>query len=141
MFWTQKAVEFREWTTKVRKQRVQRLESLIFRRMLNLEEAKDVLLDMWQVLEGTPIPLDAENKTTTKIRVKNLKDLFIDGIEGTLEDNARNFVFESLADYIDSRPGTKFANNGFRNLTYTFRTGHTKDTVADELMDIKDGKW
>lgn len=139
-YWTDKAADYRDWSKECRALRLRRMEALVFRRMLNLEEAKDVMLDLQQILQGTPIPLDGGGNTTSKVRIRKLNDTFVDGVEGTLEDNAGSFVFESLSDYIDSRAGTSFANNGFRQLAYTFRGSHTADTVADELLNIKDGK-
>lgn len=143
-YWTENAASYRVWTTEqVRRTRLRRMESLIFRRLLYLEQAKDILLTMTQVLEGTPIPLDASSpaKTTSPVRVRTLTSTFVEGVEGTLEDNAGSFVFESLFDYIDSRTGTAFAGKGFRNVTHTFRGTHTAATVANELLDIGKGNW
>lgn len=146
-YWTEKASEYRAWSTKgntsgVKQKRLQRMESLVFRRMINLHEAKDVLLNMTQILEGTPIPIDSvTGKITSKVIARKMTDAYIEGIEGTLEDNAGSFVFENLLDYIDSRLNTSFSGKGFRNLTYTFRVGHTANTVADELLSIANGTW
>ncbi|MBN4061653.1 hypothetical protein JYU20_00465 [Bacteroidales bacterium AH-315-I05] len=139
-YWVDKASEYRDWTQDVRKEMVKRMESLIHLRLLYKVEVKDVLVDMWQILEGTKINLNASNETTKKVRILDLRGLFItDGIEGSLKDSAGTFIFNALVDFIDST--AKFAGKGFRNLTHTFRTGHTAGSVADELLTIKDATW
>ena len=73
--------------------------------------------------------------------IGQLSKKYIEGIDGTIEDNANGIVLIGIIDFIDSRVGTPFQGNGFRNLTYTFREGHTANTVADELLSIIYGTW
>lgn len=141
-YWTVKGNSYRNNSMNDRKKRLRTIEALIFRRLRFVYEAKDVLLDMSQILEGTPIPIDSgTNKTTSKVNIRKMQDSYVEGVEGTLEDNAGSFIFESLLDYIDSRTGTSFSGKGFRDLSHTFRGTHTATAVADELLTIADGSW
>lgn len=142
LYWTLEATTYREWSQEDRKSRLAIMEAIVFRRLLYVQEAKEVLVNMNQLLKGTKILLDGNDETMGKITVNKLNQEYVEGVEGTQKDNVGSFVFVGIRDYIDSVSGTPFATpDGFRDLTYTFRTGHTADTVADELLRVLDGTW
>lgn len=71
----------------------------------------------------------------------NLVNLYIQGIEGTFEDDQ-----EGLFDYVDGRSGTKFQKMsltpGLRHKSLTTTSGISSDDVADKCMDIlKNGNY
>lgn len=140
IYWSLKAAEYREWTMEIKKIRLSCMESLVFRRVLKIEDAKNILQTMNQVTKDTTINI-AAGITTDKFLVKSLTKQYVQGIDGTVEDNGEGFTFIGISDYIDSKSGTPFATNGFRNLTCSFRGTHTANSVADELLTIKNGTW
>ncbi len=140
VFWDLQATKYRLWSQEAKEFRLALMESVVFRRITDIAEAKDVLQTMNQVVKDTNIAIN-NDVLTDKFLVKNLVKQYVEGIDGTVEDNASGKVFIGLADYIDSRTGTPFNNNGFRNLSCTFRGTHTADTVADELLTIMKGDY
>lgn len=139
-YWTLEARDYRVWTQEVKRFRVEIMESIVFRRMAVLEEAKDVLQTLDQVLKDTSVNI-AEGIFTDSFLVKSLKRQYVEGIDGSVEDDGNGISFIGIADYIDSRNGTPFKNDGFRELTYSFRPGYTADSVADELLTVMDGTY
>lgn len=136
-YWTQEAGEYRRWTMESRGKRLNRMESIVFRRLQSVSDAKQVLSDMNQIAKDTVLDFNDITKVlNTKIKVKKLTSMYVEGME-SLEDDG----VVGLKDYINSTVGTPFENNGFRGLTYTFRTGYTAGSVADELIEIMEGTW
>lgn len=135
--WAIKASEYRKWTMDMRIERLRRMESIVFRRLLNIADAKQILADISQISKDTILDIDTTTKKLIgKVQTKQLSKMYIDGLE-SLEDDG----VSALKDYINSTAGTPFATDGFRNLTYTFRMGNTANSVADELLLIVDGTW
>ena len=136
-YWTIQAANYRHWTMEDRSYRLKLMESLVFRRVLNLQDAKQILADMTQLTKDTAIEIDdVTHLLTSKVRVSRLTRMYIEGLESEEDDGVA-----ALKDYIDSTSGTPFETNGFRNLAYSFRTGHTANSVADELIEIIDSVW
>jgi hypothetical protein len=136
-YWTEEAHQYRLWTEEVKEHRLARMESLVFRRMLDVGDAKQVLSDLNQLAQDTIIDIDdITNVLQTKVRVKRLARMYVEGLGSLAEDGV-----VGLRDFVDSTTGTPFASGGFRNYNFTFRVGHTADSVADELLEIIDGTW
>ena len=109
-YWNQESVKYREWTCKARIARSVDMQTLIFERMVNVNDAIAMInydFSLWSKYHAGTVSLAS------------------DGQEG-------------LKDYFNSEPETSFANNGFRGNPYPFNTGHTADSVADELIAIVD---
>jgi hypothetical protein len=114
------------------------MEALVFRRTNDLGYAKDILADLDQITKDTVIDIDdITKKLNTKVRGKKMTSMYISGLESEENDG-----IVAIVDYINSTVGTAFEGNGFRGLDPTkFKTGHTPDTVADELLTIVDNEW
>jgi hypothetical protein len=137
-YWTCEAEKYREWTEVVRRVRLNLMEALVFRRTNDLGYAKDILADLDQITKDTVIDIDdITKKLNTKVRGKKMTSMYISGLESEENDG-----IVAIVDYINSTVGTAFEGNGFRGLDPTkFKTGHTPDTVADELLTIVDNEW
>jgi hypothetical protein len=135
-YWTIQAGDFRHWTQECRTYRAELAESIIFLRMQDLGHAKLILADLNQIAKDAVIELNELKKLTGKVRVKRLNRMYIEGLEDEEHDGV-----VAIKDWICSKEGTPFQNNGFKNLAYPFRTGHTADSVADELIAILDGVY
>ena len=57
-----------------------------------------------------------------------------------LEDEEHDGVV-AIVDWVKSTPGTPFENNGFFNLPYPFKPGHTPQSVSDELLSVINGEF
>jgi len=136
-YWVIKAGEYRCWTQSDRRRRSEMCEAIIFMRMENLGDAKLTLAELNQITKDTVLDIDAvTNKLNGKAKVKRLNQMYIEG----LEDEANDGVV-AIKDWIQSTVGTPFENNGFMNLGFPFKTGHTVQSVADELMSILNGTF
>jgi len=135
--WAIKAGQYRCWTQGVREHRAELAEAILFMRMANLGEAKLVLADLTQIALDTIIDIDPiTKKTKGKVRVKKLNRMYIEGLEDEEHDGV-----VAVRDWIQSTAGTPYATNGFMNLGYSFKTGHTAATVRDELLAALDGAF
>jgi len=137
-YWTVKSMEYRDWTQKVRFKRLEIMESIVFLRIQDICDAKIILADINQIAKDTVIEKDdLTKKLINPIRIKRMGRMYIEGLEDEENDGV-----VALRDYINETPGTPFQNGkGFRGLDCVFRTGHTASSVADELLDVMDGKF
>jgi hypothetical protein len=136
-YWILQSGEYRRWTQSARTQRANLCEAVIFMRMLNLSDAKLILADMNQITKDTVLDIDgATNKLNQNAPVKRMNQMYIEG----LEDQANDGV-AAIKDWITSAVGTPFENNGFMQLVYPFKAGHTSQSVADEMISILDGAF
>lgn len=136
-YWDIKSMEYRKWTQDVKEKRLDLMEAIVFRRILDVSDSKQVLADMTQIYLDTVIDIDAvTNKLNQKVRVRRIARMYVEGLTNQADDGEA-----AIRDYINSEAGTPFATNGFRNLTCTFRGSHTADSVADELLTVIDSTW
>jgi hypothetical protein len=136
-YWILQSGEYRRWTQDARTQRTNLCEAVIFMRMLNLGDAKLILADMNQVCKDTVLDIDgATNQLNQSAPVKRMNQMYIEG----LEDQANDGV-AAIKDWIQSTVGTPFEGNGFMDLAYPFKVGHTSASVRDELLSIIDGTF
>ena len=137
-YWVVKATEYRDWTVDVRQTRLAIMEAIVFRRVVDLSYAKDILADLSQITKDTVIDIDdLTKKLISKVRSKRMSRMYVEGLESEADDG-----IVAIKDFIDSTVGTPFENNGFRGLDASkFRTGHTPDSVADELLKVIDNTW
>lgn len=136
-YWLIKAGEYRNWTQAVRQERAERAEAVVFMRMEHVGDAKLVLADLSQISKDTVLDVDdVSKKLNDKARVKRLNRMYIEGLEDEEHDGV-----VAIKDWIQSKVGTPFENNGFKNLTYPLKSGHTYDSVANEMLAILDGTF
>lgn len=136
-YWSLEAMKYRNWTQKVREQRLDTMESIVFLRIANIVDAKLILADLNQIAKDTVIDRDdLTKKLNANVKVKRLGRMYIQGLENVADDGV-----VALKDFIDSTAGTPFNDNGIRNSSYAFRTGHTASSVADELLTVIDGTF
>jgi len=136
-YWLIEAGKYRNWTQAVRTERAERAESIVFMRMQNLGDAKLVLADLSQISKDTVLDVDDITKgLKVKAKVKRLNRMYIEGLEDEEHDG-----IVAIKDWIQSKAGTPFETNGFKNLSYPLKTGHTYDSVANEMLSILDGTF
>jgi len=135
--WTIRAGAYRSWTMAVRAERAELAEAVLFMRMEDLSDAKLVLADLNQIAKDTIIDIDeVTKKTKTKTKVKKLNKMYVEGLEDEEHDGV-----VAIRDWIKSTVGTPYETNGFMNLTYPLKTGHTYESVRDELLAALDGTF
>lgn len=136
-YWVLEAEKYREWTMEVKDFRLKIMEAIVFRRTVALTDAKQILADLSQIYKDTEVDIDgATKKLNKKVRVKRMNDMYREGITSLADDGE-----SGLRDFVNSEAGTPFENNGFRNYAYAFRTGHTANSVADEIIQVIDSTW
>jgi hypothetical protein len=136
-YWIVEAEKYREWTMAAKNFRLKIMEAIVFRRVLNLADAKQVLADLSQIYLDTEIDIDdITKKLKKKVRVRRMANMYLEGFTNLADDGEA-----AIEDFVNSEAGTPFATDGFRNLTYQFRTGHTADSVADELLKVIRSEW
>jgi len=138
-YWSVKAHEYRCWTMAVRQERLEIMEAIVFRRVLDVAYAKGVLADLNQITKDTVIDIhDLTKELVNPVKSKRMTRMYVEGLESEENDGV-----VAIKDYIDETAGTPFANGkGFRGLDSSkFRTGHTPDSVADELLKVIDNTW
>ena len=136
-YWIIQAENYRKWTERVKEQRLHIMEAIVFRRVVDVSHAKQILADLSQIYKDTVIDIDdVTNRVNNKVRIRRMADMYIEGFTSLADDGEA-----ALRDFINSETGTPFEGNGFRNYTYTFRTGHTANSVADELLTVIDSTW
>lgn len=136
-YWIISAGEYRNWTQKVRNDRANLCEAIIFLRMLNVGDAKQILADLNQIAKDTVLDIDETTKKLKgKAKVKRMQSMYIEGLEDEEHDGV-----VAIKDWIQSTVGTPFENNGFMNLTYPLQDGHTYQGVSDELCSVLDGTF
>lgn len=135
--WIIKASEYRDWTQEAREQRLSLCDAIIYSRILNISDAKLILTDLNQIAKDTLIDKDdLTKKLNQKIRVKRLGKMYIQGLEDEEHDGV-----VAIVDWVKSTAGTPFENNGFFNLPYPFKPGHTSQSVSDELLSVINGEF
>lgn len=138
-YWVVEAHKYRDWTMKARDSRLKIMEAIVFRRVKDIAYAKKVLSDLMQITKDTVIDIDdITNKLVNKVTAKGMARMYIEGLESVENDG-----IVAIRDFIDETSGTAFTGGGgFRGLDVTkFRTGHTPDSVANELLNVIDNKW
>lgn len=135
--WTLKAGEYRTWSMEARQQRSDLAESILFMRMANLSDAKQASADLSQIALDTVIDIDdVSKKVQSKVRVKRLNRQYVEGLEDEEHDGV-----VAVKDWINSKVGTPYENNGFMNLGYPFEGSHTAESVRDEMLAALDGLY
>ena len=136
-YWIIKASEYRDWTQEAREKRLSLCDAIVYSRILNISDAKLILTDLNQIAKDTLIDKDdLTKKLNQKIRVKRLGKMYILGLEDEEHDGV-----VAIVDWVKSTPGTPFENNGFFNLPYPFKPGHTAQSVSDELLSVINGEF
>lgn len=138
-YWISQAVIYRDWTQKARSSRLNTMEAIVYLRMNDLSYAKSVLAGLSQIAEDTAIDVDnITGALKSKVKVKRMTSMYIRGLESEEHDGE-----VAIVDYIDETPNTPFSDGrGFRGLDASkFRSGHTPDSVADELLTVIDGSY
>jgi len=136
-YWIIKASEYRDWTQEAREKRLSLCDAIVYSRILNISDAKLILTDLNQIAKDTLIDKDdLTKKLNQKIIVKRLGKMYIQGLEDEEHDGV-----VAIVDWVKSTPGTPFENNGFFNLPYPFKPGHTAQSVSDELLSVINGEF
>jgi hypothetical protein len=136
-YWVYEASKYRVWSMKARKIRADLADSILFMRMYDVGDAKLLMADMRQIAFDTEIIIDGiTNKTTSPIRIKSLRQQYIEGLESNNLDGV-----PGIRDWIRSASGTPFQNSGFMQVAYTLKGGHTLGSVRDEMLAALDGEY
>lgn len=137
-YWSIMAMEYRDWTQSVRYKRLELMEAIVFLRIQNLKDAKLILADLNQIAKDTVIDKDdLTKKLINPVKIKRMGRMYIEGFDNEEDDGV-----VALRDYINETPNTPFENGkGFRGLSYAFKGTNTASSVADELLDVMDGKF